>query len=302
MSMDPRKAIKDLGDTPGVVVRSEMIPMYGGMGVYLSVEPEALAYAPYQRASRGGPLYPAPAAALGCITLSYRAGELWVIDGQNRAKRLALVPRSERAVRHLEAQCYLQLTEAQEAEVFAVMNGLRRQLRAPELLNAQLWAGESKAEAMVGFVKGLGLEVARDSGTHSSPTRIRAVKALTDLFTTHSDVLEATLVTLRDVWPDDGRKWQHNILRGLASFLRRFGGHPNFNHATLLTQLRKHKTSDAFIEQLPPACRNTRIAVSEGVEVFVRLYNEGRRGDYLPGAHQLPAPPTVKAPIALAAD
>lgn len=291
---DIREAMKVLRTKTNVVVHGEARPVYGVMGVNLSVEPEAVVADEYQRSVTGGPLYPSPAVALGSITLSYRAGELYVIDGQHRARRMQKVAPSLRPHKYLEALCYFGLNQMHEAEAFVVMNNKKRQMRAGQVLNARVYAGDRDAEAMLLTVSNLGLKVARDGNQKPMVDRIGAVKALTDIWNTHTEEFVTTLTVIRDVWPDDRKKWHNGVLRSMAAFLRRYRTHKHFNLDTLLSQLRRSANSEAFKRLVASSCADRQVDPAVGIAAFVSLYNDGRRGEYLPRPHEVAAIATVR--------
>lgn len=274
------EAMKELWADERVAVHGEPRKVYPDLwGINLSVTPEAVAFDTYQRPVEDWPLKPNPVGALGSILLSYRDGVLWGVDGQRRVKGLRHTPARYRKVTHLEALCYFGLTKQAEAHMFEVFNGLRKNLQRSHRLNARLCAQDDAALKMVEAVESLGLSVALTTydNRDKSVDRIDCVKELEDGWRKYrSTVFSWGLETIREVWPHDNGKWHNAVVRAMWDFLAYYQHHPLFDHSTLLSQLRRHRHSDAFHTLARPKCKTRYIKTEAGVEAIVALYNEER--------------------------
>lgn len=167
-------------------------------------------------------------AKVGTLLVSARPdGRYAIFDGQTRW--VAMERNAEP-----EAPClvYDDLTEAQEAQLFADLVTKRRGTATFLRFRAELKAGKPEAIAISEIVEAAGL----DLGLVEKPTTVRAVAALEAVYRRDAGLLALTLQVITEAWPDPSTdaRLTGDIIRGLAMFLQR---ERNVRHETLVERL-----------------------------------------------------------------
>lgn len=155
---------------------------------------------------------------LGTLTVSHRDGLYWLIDGQHRYNALKTYFGEGYEEWEVEAWCYFDLNEAQEAEKFLQHNEVLA-VTAYDKYSVGVTAGRPVESDVDRVVRSLDLKVSRAKGSGS----ISAVTALTTTYKKYGPRgLVRTLSTIRDGFGDGG--FESVIISGLALFLGRYDG------------------------------------------------------------------------------
>lgn len=155
---------------------------------------------------------------LGTITVSSRDGFYWLIDGQHRFNALKEFFGEGFEDWEIEAWCYFDLTEEQEAEKFLQHNEVLA-VDAFARFKVGITAGRPMENDIDRIVRSLNLNISKGAG-HGS---ISAVSALTDTYTKYGPQgLVQTLWTIRESFGDRG--FESVIISGVARFRARHEG------------------------------------------------------------------------------
>lgn len=150
----------------------------------------------------------------GVIFVSRRDGDTYVIDGWHRVQAALSI-----GIKTIRALAFGGLNQPEEAELFAGLNASRPPTRM-QAFKAALAAEDTDAVTIYSTVRRFGLHIAFE-GQPKGNDSIHAISALQQTLSRFGLViLEATLETLRDAWPDkDHERFNGNILKGLAIFI-----------------------------------------------------------------------------------
>lgn len=155
---------------------------------------------------------------LGTLTVSQRDGYFWIIDGQHRYNALKTFFGEGYEDWEVEAWCYFDLTEKQEAEKFLQHNEVLA-VSAYDRFRLSVEAERPLESDVDRIVRSLGLKVAK-AQSHGS---ISAVTALTSAYSKYGPRgLVGTLYVIREAFGDRG--FESVIISGLALFRGRFEG------------------------------------------------------------------------------
>lgn len=155
---------------------------------------------------------------LGTLTVSSRDGLYWLIDGQHRYNALKTFFGEGFEDWEVEAWCYFDLTEEQEAEKFLQHNEVLA-VSAYDRFTVGVTAGRPVESDVDRIVRSLDLKVAR-AQSHGS---ISAVTALTATYKKYGPRgLVGTLYVIREAFGDRG--FESAVISGLALFRGRYDG------------------------------------------------------------------------------
>lgn len=155
---------------------------------------------------------------LGTLTVSYRDDLYWLIDGQHRFNALKEFFGEGFEEWEVEAWCYYDLTEEQEAEKFLQHNEVLA-VDAFSRFKVGVAAGRPVETDINRIVLSLGLKVARARGTGT----ISATAALVKTYTKYGPQgLVQTLWTIRETFGDRG--FESAIIEGVGQFRARYEG------------------------------------------------------------------------------
>ena len=152
---------------------------------------------------------------LGTLTVNWRDGHWWLIDGQHRAETLRQMGYADQQV---ECWTYRGLTEAEEAEKFLGLNDVLAVGVFPRFKVA-LTAGRPVETDINKIVQGLGLRIAMDKSDKS----ISAVGTLRKVYLRGgSEVLRRCLAIIRDAYGGPGLDAM--VIDGMALVCERYDG------------------------------------------------------------------------------
>lgn len=155
---------------------------------------------------------------LGTLTVSHRDGYYWLIDGQHRYNALKTFFGEGFEEWEVEAWCYFDLNEEQEAEKFLQHNEVLA-VSAYDRFQVGVTAGRPVENDVDRIVRSLDLKVAR-AQSHGS---ISAVTALTTVYKKHGPRgLVGTLFAIRESFGDRG--FESVVITGVALFRGRYEG------------------------------------------------------------------------------
>ena len=166
-------------------------------------------------------------------------GTYWVIDGQNRVAAVRELVGGEH-----ELLCTIvpDLTITEEARVFALINGSRsRSNTSPiEQWKAQLAAEDPETLAINAILAEFGLTIGQRTTSSRVMQSVGAVQLTYRLG--GAGTLRAVLSLLLAAWGDDAAQTRDALralfINGMYAFLARYGKHPRFDRAHLITRLR----------------------------------------------------------------
>lgn len=155
---------------------------------------------------------------LGTLTVSSRDGYYWIIDGQHRYNALKTFFGEGFEDWEVEAWCYFDLNEEQEAEKFLQHNEVLA-VSAYDRFRLSVEAKRPVESDVDRIVRSLGLKVAKAQG-HGA---ISAVTALTSTYNKYGPRgLVGALYVIREAFGDRG--FESVIISGVGLFRGRFEG------------------------------------------------------------------------------
>lgn len=220
--------------------------------------------------------------AFGVIYVSERVeGGFTVIDGQHRVQTLGVVtaagpdPQADPVV---ECLVYRGLTPAEEADLFRIYNGDRKQPTVAQIFNAALEAEDADALAIVTALAEFGLQVAYKRARDGEVAAIQALREVHRLGGVSR--LREVLGVLKDSYGNDQHAYSRAMLRGLEAFLARYADQASRAH--LVDALRRTDTSVIYrrIQALVGPSSHVGVAGAAG-RALLEVYNRGLR-------HKLP--------------
>jgi hypothetical protein len=155
--------------------------------------------------------------ALGYPVVNHRDGLFYITDGQHRVMALRLIGWEDQQI---ECECFEDLTEEEEAELFLKRNK-RRAVRAFENFLVAVKAGREAECDVNRIVLAQGLKVSEDRTDGS----IQAVTALMHTYTHYgASVLAKTLRIARDAYAKDPEGFRGVVLQGLGMVCGQYDG------------------------------------------------------------------------------
>lgn len=209
---------------------------------------------------------------LGTFTVSYRDGFYWLVDGQHRMWALREYFGEGYEDWEVEAWCYFDLTEAEEAEKFLTFNDSLA-VDAYAKFKVGVTAGRPVENDVDRIVRSLGLKVARAQAKGS----IAAVASLIKTYTRFGPQgLVQTLWTIREAFGDGG--YEAKVIDGMALFRARYEG--RIDAERLVKKLSSTQNGVKGILQRAALKREqTNQAVATCIAAAITdVYNSGLRG------------------------
>lgn len=209
----------------------------------------------------------------GTLTVNYRGGTFWVVDGGHRYNALVKMDYADQQV-----QCwvYNDLTEEQEADLFLDLNNVRP-VNAMDKFKVAVVAGRERETHIDALVRNLGLVV----GTGRTRT-VRSVSALLKVYDDSGpQVLETTLRIIRDSYGDAG--FSARVIDGIGLFVSNYEN--VFNEGYLVGKLsRKFGGVNGLLTRAEQVRSSHGVSVAVAVAAAtVETYNQGRGGTKLNG-------------------
>jgi hypothetical protein len=176
--------------------------------------------------------------AFGVPTCFRRAnGMLYCADGQ---QRIAGVMKSEKPPKTVPVVVFDIQDVEEEAEVFVMINELRKSLQPIEKHRGKIVAGNPASVAIEEVVTKTGFTIDTNTGKGSAGGA-RTIQAVAGVYVIYDRIgeegLQQTLTVIKDAWPDDPTALTTHILRGVAGLIEEQG--ENYNRAKLTAALKK---------------------------------------------------------------
>lgn len=137
-------------------------------------------------------------------------GAVAIVDGQTRWGAATV-----REIEKLPCLVYMEMTVAQEASLFARLQKERKGIASFHRFRAAMIAGDKEPLDIASIVRDAGYEVGVSG---REPNEITAVAALEAVYRRGPEILERTLLILKEAWGDEHLPAAEHI-RGLAYFL-----------------------------------------------------------------------------------
>lgn len=245
---------------------------------YANISLESLHYAPYQRKPKGE-LVKAIANnfdwdLFGVISVSYRDGKYWIVDGGHRVAGLSLKDKSAKVL----CCVWEGLSYEEECAKFLKFNSQRNSLNAAEKFHAKVEEGNPEAIDIVTIMKKFNFSYAGSNITNCDI--IKPINAVEYIYSKYgSKVLNNTLGIIKSTWLGDKESLTCKVLKGMSTFLNEY---QTINFTILRRALDGISPKDLEIEAIVKAGINKkRISLSGGQCKFYHiclairdLYNE----------------------------
>lgn len=213
---------------------------------------------------------------VGMLTVSYRDGVYWVVDGQHRTHGLISWAKrefgEEWADWTVHVNCHYNLTERAEAALFLSFNN-RRTISAYDKFTVGVTADLAVPTDINRVVLSVGLRVDKAR----KPGSVSAVGALDYVYRMGDAVLlQKTLRTIRDAW--SGMGFDADVIKGAALVLNRYEG--RVDEARLVQKLASVPSGAKGIRQSAHVIKDSHGAKSDVAHAaaITEAYNRGARG------------------------
>lgn len=219
-------------------------------------------------------------AALGVLVLvETRNGKRWLIDGQHR-RAAALEFVDGDATQEVLCIIHRIADDAEAAKLVRQLNDYKR-WNALKAFQNRVTEKDSAAVAVTEILSRYQLRVAATRGDGT----VQAVDACENVFAASNGakVLDATVRTLWNSWGRDPDAFHSQLIRGLALFLRKYGG--DVDETDLFRKLAKSGTPLALIGRSRELKSIMQNQLPHAVAECIRqIYNKGRRSGGLAAA------------------
>ena len=168
------------------------------------------------------------------VSVSFRNGKFWVIDGQHRLYAIRKNADGKDTV--ILCRVFYGMTELDEAEYFLQKGVVVKELTVGDNYSVAYRIGEEKVTGMVRGAEMAGWVV--DFKTKKTPNRITALKVLMTCYEAldYGQYVDM-LATIRAAWGSDKDAASGMILKGMAMFFRTYYG--RFEPKDLAERLRR---------------------------------------------------------------
>lgn len=168
---------------------------------------------------------------LGYPVVNKREDRYYVIDGQHRVEALKRWLGAGWEAQQIPVQLYVDMTEAEEAEMFLALNDVLR-VGTFEKFKTAVTAGREAETRIYATVQKLGLHISKEE----TPGAISAVGALRAVYTrSNADTLRRSLAILRDSFGDSG--FESAAIKGAGLLCQRYNG--QLDEKLAITRLRE---------------------------------------------------------------
>jgi hypothetical protein len=213
---------------------------------------------------------------VGNLVASYRDGEFWLIDGQQRC--LTKMKYLDDPDYVFDVMVHDDLTVQDEGRMFLAMNRDHKAVSAWDKYKVAVTVGEPTACAVDAVVTSLGFTV----NASSSETVIGIPATLVRIQKAYgSEVLrESLIVNERMAYPFGDNPWDAVFIEGVAMFIHRYSTQEKYRTDRLVTALRKSRKASR-VNDLVQVARgravNNNRAVGAMAQVLFEEYNAGLR-------------------------
>lgn len=213
---------------------------------------------------------------VGMLTVSYRDGVYWVVDGQHRTHGLITWAKQEFGDEWpdwtVHVNCHYNLSERAEAALFLQFNN-RRAITTYDKFVVGVTANLATPTDINRIVLSVGLRVdkARKPGSVSAVGALNRVYQLGDAV-----LLRKTLTTIRDAWAAMG--FDSEVIKGIGLFINRYEG--RFDEARLIKKLSEIPSGARGLRQYAHVAKDTHGSTLEigHAAAVTDVYNRGLRG------------------------
>ncbi len=162
--------------------------------------------------------------ALGFPVVSKRGGGYWVVDGQHRVAALRMVGFADSD--RIQVECYEDLSEAEEAELFLARDE-RKKVGTLDRFRIGVVAGRDEDKDIDKIVQDLGFRVEHAKREGS----IGAVQALRFAYQLDPEVLRRSVRLLGTAFDGDPHAFTQELIKGSALVCQRYNGSLNDDKA-----------------------------------------------------------------------
>jgi len=209
---------------------------------------------------------------IGIITVSFRDGKYWIVDGQHRY--LAAL---ELGLEDTKVLCHVHrdLTVEQEAKLFASLNDQRAptaydRFKAGLVYGDRIAIGVDKATRRHGFFV----------SSSSARGKISCVAKLMELERRDPELLDATLQVVSSAWGNERAAVEAPILAGVAKVLDRYNG--SVDLTDLAIKLKKNSDPGSLLGHAKGIKAMSGKPAPETIALsVVDIYNKGKRSKAL---------------------
>lgn len=210
--------------------------------------------------------------SLGTITLSYRDGSYYILDGYHRSQAAILWIGDGWEKQQLKCDVYTGLTERDEAKLFLDLNRSKT-VSAMDKFRVSLTAGIAEYVEVNGIVSSEGLIV----GRRKSDGCISAVTSLMWVYSKAGpDVLRKSIRIIRDSFGDTG--FDAAVIKGIGLICQRYNG--SLPEELAIEKLAKTRAGVHGLlgkaEALRKSLETNKVQAVAGAAVDI--INQGRRG------------------------
>lgn len=213
---------------------------------------------------------------VGMLTVSYRDGVYWVVDGQHRTYALVAWAKhefgDEWADWTVHVNCHYDLTERQEAALFLQFNN-RRTINAYDKFTVGVTADLPVPTDInrVVLAQGLRVDKARKPGSISAVGALEYVYRMGD-----APLLQKTLSAINTAW--SGMGFESEVIKGVALVINRYEG--RIDEARLAKKLSQIPSGSKGVRQLAHVIKDSHGAKFDVAHAaaITDQYNRGLRG------------------------
>jgi hypothetical protein len=211
-------------------------------------------------------------------------GECYVVDGQHRVEALRVYRMREGNRKDILVFCRVMFFKSskEESYYYALFNGKQRPLTHGDVLKARVHHDDPVAVAIRRAVDAAGVDISyRNNGPQTD--KVRATVALEKLYNMGGEsLITTTLLTVRDIYPDDASAMSYKVLGAMGTFLRRYYNNPYFRLDRLrealapvaLTALLR-KGTEIAVQRKHSVGGNAQAALTQAI---IHYYNAGLSG------------------------
>lgn len=168
------------------------------------------------------------------IKVSHREDKYYVFDGQHTLK--ALVLRNGGKDLPVECKIYENLTQEQEAELFAEQNGISRTVDIASKMRAKHLAGDKEIVELKEGIESTGIVF--DFSKGKTANRIICFNAVYRIYKQHGiEFLQDVLRIILEAWNGDEDSLRKEIISGVSIFCDTYSG--KYDREELVKKLRK---------------------------------------------------------------